>query len=370
MSTAAPNTTLSQRAVETKSEVSEWLSSAPEGRFRVIAWKSDPEANPTTLPPSPQFTPTWALSLTVLPALNLSDNSSTTDTMEVAWMPPGETGAPAVDAAFNGGASYFFYSHLLGSTQDLLGHTGWIWNKEGILSVSGLHAVAMADAQSAGRGRGSNTWVSPAGGLALSFTAGLAIEASARLPQFQYLVCMAVIRAVGAAIGPKLAAVKWPNDIYTANGDAKLGGILCSSTCLGAGSGPRSFMLISGIGLNVNTPLDVTPASLASTSGSQDKLTVADVGAALVTALSDLVPEYQSVGFGGLIDEYLACWLHTGQKVKVTRPGEVDRDVVVMGLTPGGFLSAADVETGEKFELSPDGNSFDFWANLIYKKVS
>ena len=75
-----------------------------------------------------------------------------------------------------------------------------------------------------------------------------------------------------------------------------------------------------------------------------------------------------SGGFDLLEAAYLRQWLHTDQKV-VLEEGEIKTEVTVRGLTKSGYLLADDA-SGARFELHPDGNSFDFFQGLVRKKLS
>ena len=60
-------------------------------------------------------------------------------------------------------------------------------------------------------------------------------------------------------------------------------------------------------------------------------------------------------------------WLHTDQKVVLQEEG-AETEVTVRGLTKTGYLLAVDA-AGARFELHPDGNSFDFFQGLVRKKL-
>jgi biotin--protein ligase len=53
----------------------------------------------------------------------------------------------------------------------------------------------------------------------------------------------------------------------------------------------------------------------------------------------------------------------------VLEEGEIKTEVTVRGLTKSGYLLADDA-FGARFELHPDGNSFDFFQGLVRKKLS
>jgi len=68
--------------------------------------------------------------------------------------------------------------------------------------------------------------------------------------------------------------------------------------------------------------------------------------------------------------QYLQNWLHSDQPVVLQETVcgvVVDIDLVIKGLTNAGLLLAED-SFGQKYELSPDGNGFDFFRGLIRRK--
>jgi biotin--protein ligase len=78
--------------------------------------------------------------------------------------------------------------------------------------------TATATAQIAGRGRGSNVWVSPAGSLIFSTVVRHPIDKiqSAPVIFLQYLSAMAVVRGIknyASGYDKIPVKLKWPNDI-------------------------------------------------------------------------------------------------------------------------------------------------------------
>ncbi len=98
--------------------------------------------------------------------------------------------------------------------------------------------------QSAGRGRGSNSWYSPSGNLYATLL--LRNPADAKVaPQLSFVAALAVHDAIlerASGLRGKLT-LKWPNDLLCE--DKKIAGILIESNNLGAG-------LAVGIGVGVN----------------------------------------------------------------------------------------------------------------------
>ena len=76
-------------------------------------------------------------------------------------------------------------------------------------------------------------------------------------------------------------------------------------------------------------------------------------------------------GLAGIKDFYTQHWLHSNQIVSVEHSdgdGVTSEQMVIKGLTDSGFLLAED-KAGVQFELSPDGNSLDFFSGLIKRKL-
>jgi BirA family biotin operon repressor/biotin-[acetyl-CoA-carboxylase] ligase len=106
-------------------------------------------------------------------------------------------------------------------------------------------AVVLAGRQTAGRGRGTNTWWSGGGSLTVTFALPVNDGISPHhLPLIAGLAARNAAAEVAADNGVQL---KWPNDLLY--GGRKLGGLLCERI-------DKADLV--GLGLNVN--LDVTTA--------------------------------------------------------------------------------------------------------------
>ncbi len=124
----------------------------------------------------------------------------------------------------------------IGSTNDYL--------KEAPLPDAMRWHLALAETQTAGRGRGENAWLSPAGaGLWMSAVHTFR-DVPARLSSFTLAAGVAVADALASAGLPDIR-LKWPNDLIVNN--RKLGGILVESI-----NGGRTA--VCGIGINVALP--------------------------------------------------------------------------------------------------------------------
>lgn len=94
--------------------------------------------------------------------------------------------------------------------------------------------------------------------------------------------------------------------------------------------------------------------------------------AAFCNAYEPMEEVFQQQGFTPFMDEYTHKWLHTGQVVQVSSdaigaaPGTTV-PAVIKGLTATGCLLAE--SEGSRFELYPDGNSFDFLSGLLKRKL-
>lgn len=137
-----------------------------------------------------------------------------------------------------------------------------------------LPALIAARHQIAGRGRGSNTWLSSDGALTFSIllepsTLGIT---TANWPQLSLATAVAICDALADELNPNSEfripksppprlAIKWPNDIMLDG--AKVCGILIESP---GGAAPAKDRLIIGIGINLNNSwreADTAAAGLA-----------------------------------------------------------------------------------------------------------
>mmetsp|Transcript_20411 Transcript_20411/g.35088 ORF Transcript_20411/g.35088 Transcript_20411/m.35088 type:complete len:434 (-) Transcript_20411:81-1382(-) len=248
------------------------------------------------------------------------------------------------------------YRRLMQSTQTLLAQYFSAAPIEGLLCLS--------DEQLSGKGRGSNKWESPLGCLLYSFKCR---EPDAmKLPFLQYIVSLALVHGIKTLPSAQDIdiRIKWPNDIY---GDGmKIGGILCQSAY-----SEGAYDVVVGIGLNVTNDKPTTCLSALVDKvcpGAGAAVTRERVLAAFFTALEPKMRAFTSEGFQQLVPEYLKHWLHTDQEV-IVGTGDEATPVVIKGLTDAGFLLAVGKD-GARFELHPDGNSLDFFAGLIKKKLA
>lgn len=196
----------------------------------------------------------------------------------------------------------------------------------------------VAEAQTAGRGRGGKAWASPAGvGIFLSMVLRPARLGSPGL--LPILGGLAAAEALDGFVKPQRVQVKWPNDLWLAG--RKLAGILCE----GAWEEGRAPVVIAGIGVNVLHQPDDFPPEVRETATS---LRIAsgwsppreEVAGAVVRAVLRLAGEPPSELPGALQASLHARDALAGRPVQVTGATEVTG--TALGVTPAGALLVRD----------------------------
>jgi BirA family biotin operon repressor/biotin-[acetyl-CoA-carboxylase] ligase len=178
--------------------------------------------------------------------------------------------------------------------------------------------VAVAEHQTAGRGRMGRSWMAPPGGSLLT---SILLRASAVPLERRQLVTVAVALAAAAAceeVAGFRPALKWPNDLVV--DDAKLAGILAEAFDGG---------VVVGLGLNVNWSPDALPdgATSANLVAGRD----VDREALFVALLEHLEGRCQQLDAGpgsgtgegqaALAADYRAASATLGRPVRAELPG-------------------------------------------------
>ena len=231
---------------------------------------------------------------------------------------------------------------VVGSTNDVV--RGWL--AEGTPEV----CLAVADEQTAGRGRNGRSWEAPVGAallLSLGFRPDwLAPEQVWRLAASVSLAMAGAAEEV-AGLRDRAITLKWPNDLYTAAGEEprKLAGVLGETDGLG---GPEPRVVI-GIGVNADWPADAFPRGLA---GTMTSLREASHGRPidLATLLDAFVARLEvriEALRGGRFD--VADWterqLTTGREVELEGPDGIRTRQRALGVDVGtGGLVVEDLE--------------------------
>ncbi len=169
--------------------------------------------------------------------------------------------------------------------------------------------VAVAEHQSAGRGRLGRRWLAPPGQALL-----LSLLLRPRTPP-ERLAPLSLVAGIAVAESlPVPAGVRWPNDVVV--GGAKLGGILIELDLLP----DRAPAAILGVGLNVNVPAAGLPVTdrLPATSLLVELGAPVDRLGLLVTLLGrlgDAYDEFEARGFEALVERYEALDALRGHEV-------------------------------------------------------
>ncbi|KAK5056076.1 hypothetical protein LTR84_012627 [Exophiala bonariae] len=246
--------------------------------------------------------------------------------------------------------------------------------------------TATATVQVAGRGRGSNVWVSPAGSLMFSTVIRhpMALMQTAPVVFVQYLAAMAIVNGIKSYDGKLYKdmpiKLKWPNDIFALDpvkakengGDrnenyTKIGGILVNSHY-----NSKEYIAVCGIGLNTSNAAPTTslnqliqflPREVA-------PFTLERLLARILTVFDDIYTRFLGTGFDEYLENmYYQHWLHMDQIVTLEAEGGqrarikgITRDY---GLLIAEELGWEDRETGKRWTLQSDSNSFDFFKGLL-----
>ncbi|KAK7942746.1 biotin-protein ligase [Apiospora aurea] len=232
-----------------------------------------------------------------------------------------------------------------------------------------------ATTQVAGRGRGNNVWVSPAGSLIMSTVINHPAHLAPTRPIvfIQYLAAIAIVQAVkgyGPGYGEVPVKLKWPNDVYaldpraeTPGAYVKIGGILANCAY-----SDGAYQIVLGIGINTTngrptTSLDaLLPSHLP-------PFRIERLVARILTRLEALYKLFVRKGFTTELERvYYGHWLHGRQEVTLEAEGGVKARIV--GITRDwGMLMAEEIGSGKMWALQSDENSFDFFKGLVKRKI-
>ncbi|MDP9483322.1 MAG: biotin--[acetyl-CoA-carboxylase] ligase [Chloroflexota bacterium] len=259
----------------------------------------------------------------------------------------------------------------VGSTNDI----AHAWLEAGTPEV----CLAVADEQTAGRGREGRTWTAPPGAallLSLGFRpTWLEPELTWRLAAITALA-MADAGEEVAGLAAGSIRLKWPNDLVVETSTVrKLGGLLGETVGLGTVD-PRAIV---GIGVNADWQRVDFPPTLAEAMTSLREVADGrpiDPGVLLEAFLARLEArtiELRASRFDA--DGWMARQVTTGRRVRLQAPGGASSDVRALGVDPdGGGLIVDDsaavggrrtVVTGEIVHLRLVDRSADDQAPVI-----
>ncbi|HEU4672269.1 MAG TPA: biotin--[acetyl-CoA-carboxylase] ligase [Candidatus Limnocylindrales bacterium] len=238
----------------------------------------------------------------------------------------------------------------VGSTNDVV--AGWL--AAGTPEV----CLAVADEQTAGRGRAGRSWEAPRGSallLSLGFRPSwIAPDRTWRVPAVVSLA-MADAAEEAAGLADHAIRLKWPNDLVvedagTATGLRKLGGVLAESVDL-AGGDPR---LVVGIGINADwatadfpAPLAASMTSLREASGGRP----VDLARLLDAFQLRIEPRIEALRDGWFdVADWTERQVTTGREVRIDLPDGtslVERPLGVDALS-GGLVVGRDAAGSER----------------------
>ncbi|KAK1228489.1 biotin holocarboxylase synthetase [Marasmius sp. AFHP31] len=264
------------------------------------------------------------------------------------------------------------YGEAVTSTQTMLD------KNPRLLSGLPVPYLSIASHQIAGRGRGANSWVSPAGCLQFSLLLRVPLSSfpANKLVFIQYLTALAIAEACreDTVLGDLGSAVriKWPNDMYAVSGaeKKKIGGILVSTSF-----SDGKVDIVIGCGVNILNPAPIFSLSQLQAQ-SNNPLSMERTMAAIMARFEKMWGVFVAGrgDFTPFMDLYLDRWLHSDQLVQLTTVSP-PAQARICGITPDhGLLRTLPERTGwstshEGFiDLQPDGNSFDLMAGLIKSK--
>ncbi|KAL8663370.1 MAG: hypothetical protein Q9202_003889 [Teloschistes flavicans] len=238
--------------------------------------------------------------------------------------------------------------------------------------------TATATVQVAGRGRGTNVWVSPAGSLMYSTVVRhpMSLMAQAPVVFLQYLAALAVVEGIktyGHGYQRVPVRLKWPNDIFAADPAdptgktfIKIGGILVNSHY-----STSEYLSVVGVGLNTT---NAAPTTSLNALNPPAPFTLEKLLARILVCFSTLYLRFSQTGFDKYFEElYYKHWLHTEQIVTLEAEGGIRARIQGItsdwGLLKAEELGWEDRATGRLLTLQSDSNSFDFFKGLIKRKV-
>lgn len=231
------------------------------------------------------------------------------------------------------------YHPVAGSTNDL----ALAWGQAGALDGS----LVLADAQTAGRGRGDRRWVTRAGAaLALSLVCRPTPQEAAQITRFTPLAALGLVRAL---VKWDLAAqIKWPNDVLL--GGKKVAGVLVEADWQDG----RLDALVVGVGVNVSADA-VPPADQVrypATSVETELGREVDRWALLAEILHG-IKHYRTILMD---DRFLAEWnrhlAYKGEQALFRFPDGKLKSARVVGIRPDGRLALRVAENETIFAVA------------------
>lgn len=215
--------------------------------------------------------------------------------------------------------------------------------------------LAVAEEQTAGRGRRGRAWISPPGtGIWMSFMLTPQIQ-PANAPMLTLVAAMSVAEAIREVTGLD-ARIKWPNDIVV--NAHKVCGML---TEMSAEMECVNYVVI-GIGINANTesfPEEISQVATSLAIEKGDKVSRAQIIAATGRAFEKYYDSFMKTGDLSLLrKEYDSLLVNAGQQVKIIGQ-DSEQVLTAIGINDQGELLVAnddkEVTTVRSGEVSVRG---------------
>ncbi|MFI5258544.1 MAG: biotin--[acetyl-CoA-carboxylase] ligase [Candidatus Limnocylindrales bacterium] len=229
------------------------------------------------------------------------------------------------------------------------------WMTEGTAEV----CLAVADEQTAGRGRSGRSWVAPSGAaLLLSLGFEPTYVEPDRLWRLGATVALAMADAAEEVAGLSTGKLelKWPNDIVVRAADAQAGlrkvaGVLGETE----GAGTPGVRAVIGIGVNADWPRDRFPAELAPLMTSLREASGGrpiDSEALLDAFVLRLEPRILALRDGHFdVAGWHARQITTGRTVRIDMPDGTSRVAKAVGVDGASGALLVEDSTGVEREL-------------------
>jgi BirA family biotin operon repressor/biotin-[acetyl-CoA-carboxylase] ligase len=207
---------------------------------------------------------------------------------------------------------YIFFSHEVGSTND--------WAKELAELDAPEGTVALAETQTAGRGRLGRKWISPKGGLWFSIIFKPKIKPMETV-KLVFLAGLAVAETIRELYGLK-AETKWPNDVLVDG--LKVCGILSEMKTVGE----KVEYAVIGVGVNANFNVDEEfPKELREKAISLEKalgrkIALEELFKALLEKMESLYQQFLKEGFTPILEKWKDYASFLGCEAEVHGDGE------------------------------------------------
>ena len=174
-------------------------------------------------------------------------------------------------------------------------------------------SLAVCDHQTAGRGRMTRRWETPAGE---ALTQTLLLRPKLPLEQAQlctFAAALAAAKAIEEVCPEVKPGIKWPNDVVI--GSKKCTGILCEMALDGS-----SYAVAAGVGININQKAFEGELADKATSLFMETGRIIDrwqVLRAYLRYMEQAIDALEESGFEGIVQEYFSRSVTLGSRVRV-----------------------------------------------------